>query len=55
METRVTIQAALLPMLLALPASEGKPLFDAYLATIWSAAKRAELQQRAALHWKDAV
>ncbi|HEX8884396.1 MAG TPA: hypothetical protein VF797_07910 [Noviherbaspirillum sp.] len=52
---RETIQAALLPMLLALPASDGKPLLDAYVATVWPEAERAALRQRAALHWKDPV
>jgi hypothetical protein len=50
-----TLQAALLPMLLALPASEGKPLLNAYLPTVWPAQERTALQQRAALHWKEAV
>lgn len=54
-EQRGSLQAALLPMLFALPAVQGKPLLDAYLATVWSAEEKAALRQRAALHWKDAV
>lgn len=54
-QERGTLQAALLPMLLALPASDGKPLLDAYLATVWSDADKAALRQRAALHWQDDV
>jgi hypothetical protein len=54
-EERGILEAALLSMLLALPAGEGKPLFDAYLAGAWSAQEKAALQQRAALHWKDAT
>lgn len=54
-EECATIQAALLPLLLALPASDGKPLLDAYLATVWSDADKAALRQRAALRWKDDV
>jgi hypothetical protein len=54
-EERSALQAALLPMLLALPASEGKPLFDAYLAGVWPAEEKAALRERVALQWKDAV
>lgn len=51
----VSLEAAMLPLLLALPASEGKPLLNAYLPRVWPAEERVALQQRAALHWKDAV
>ena len=50
-EERATMGAALL----ALPADDGKPLLDAYLATVWSDEEKAALRQRAALRWKDAV
>ncbi|WP_194713407.1 hypothetical protein [Noviherbaspirillum soli] len=54
-EQRQAIQAALLPLLLALPASEGRPLLNAYLSSVWPAEERSALEQRAAAHWKDAV
>lgn len=54
-KARAEIEDALLPLLFALPVSEGKPLFDAYLETVWPVEARAAVQRRAALHWKEAV
>ena len=54
-KTRAAIEDALLPLLFALPVSEGRPLFDAYLATVWPVEARAAAQRRAALHWGEAV
>lgn len=54
-QERGRLEAAMLPLLLALPADEGRPLLNAYLPTVWPEEERAALQQRVALHWKDAV
>lgn len=54
-KARTAIEDTLLPLLFALPAGDGKPLLDAYLATVWSAPAKAALQQRATMQWKDAV
>jgi hypothetical protein len=54
-KARAAIEDTLLPLLFALPATDGKPLFDAYLATVWSAPEKAALLQRAGANWKDAT
>lgn len=51
-KARTAIEDALVPLLLALPANDGKPLLDAYLATVSDASAKAALQERAATHWE---
>lgn len=48
---RATIETGLLSLLFALPAGDGKPLFDAYLATVSDAPAKAALQERARKNW----
>lgn len=51
-KARAAIEGALLSLLFALPASDGKPLFDAYLATVSRLPAKAALRKQAAANWE---